>query len=288
MLDQITFTDTVLLHISQQLLHAVELMVTRPDLFDGLLLGILVHLFDDLRVIFYNARQFSLGKDILPKVVCHKTVRIRRISRAIVIAFIERQEPAIFPGKFRTELNRGIIHSKMNHATLEGEQQIMKISVFLILAHSVFCILLCKLVLQLHCDNREAVDEQANIQSQFSCILRIAQLPCHAEDVLLIHDSGLLVIFGRCQIEHDEICRINLHAIAQYINDASLSDLSGQTVQELSLLCIRSEHTQLVHFLWLSILQEPEQARLVDSIFFVIVGVCSFFVPVLFNQPLHD
>ena len=40
-------------------------MVTRPNLFDGLLLGILVHLFDDLRIIFYNARQFSLGKDIL-------------------------------------------------------------------------------------------------------------------------------------------------------------------------------------------------------------------------------
>ena len=32
----------------------------------------------------------------------------------------------------------------------------------------------------------------------------------------------------------------------------------------------------------------PHQARLVDGIFFVIVGVCSFLVPVLFHQPLHD
>ena len=171
MLDQITFTDTVLLHICQQLLHTIELVVARPNLFDGLLLGILIHLFDDLRVVFYNARQFSLGKDILPKVVCHKAVRIRRISRAIVIAFIERQEPAIFSCKFRTELNRGIIHGKMNHATLEGEQQIMKIPIFLILAHSIFGILLCQLVFQLHCDNREAVDKQADIQSQLPSIL---------------------------------------------------------------------------------------------------------------------
>ena len=59
----------------------------------------------------------------------------------------------------------------MNHATLEGEQQIMKIPIFLILAHSIFGILLCELVFQLHCDNREAVDKQADIQSQLPSIL---------------------------------------------------------------------------------------------------------------------
>ena len=47
----------------------------------------------------------------------------------------------------------------------------MEIAVFLVLAHSIFGILLCELVLQLHCDNRKAVDEQANIQSQLSSIL---------------------------------------------------------------------------------------------------------------------
>ena len=149
-------------------------MVTRPNLFDGLLLGILVHLFDDLRVVFYNTRQFSLGKDVLPKVVCHNAVRIRRISCAVVIAFIERQEPAIFSGKFRAELNCGIIHGKVNHASFEGEQKVMEIPVFLILAHSIFGILLCELILQLHCDDRKAVDEQADIQRQFTSILRIA------------------------------------------------------------------------------------------------------------------
>jgi hypothetical protein len=91
-----------------------------------------------LRIIFYNARQFSLGKDVLPKIVCHKAVRIRRISCAVVVAFIERQEPAIFPCELCTELDRSIVHGKVNHAALEGEQQIVEISIFLILTDSIF------------------------------------------------------------------------------------------------------------------------------------------------------
>ena len=43
-----------------------------------------------------------------------------------------------------------------------------------------------------------------------------------------------------------------------------------------------------INFVQGNFLQEPEQACLVDSVFFVIVGVCSFLVPVLLNQPLHD
>ena len=112
----------------------------------------------------------------------------------------------------------------------------MEISVFLVLTYGVFCVLLCELVLQLHCDDWKAVDEQADIQCQLPGILRIAQLPCHTEDVLLIHDSGLLVILGRSQVEHDEVCRIDLHAIAQHIYNAALSNLAGEPVQKLTLL----------------------------------------------------
>ena len=89
-LDQVPLADTILLHVCQQLLHAVQLMITRPDLFNGLFLGILVHLFNDLRVVFNNAGQFSLGEDVLPEIVRHEAVRIRRISCSVVIALVER------------------------------------------------------------------------------------------------------------------------------------------------------------------------------------------------------
>ena len=134
-------------------------METRPDLLDRLLFSILVYLFDNLCVVFNNARQLSLGKNVLPEIVRHKAVRIRRISCAVVVAFIKRQEPAILSGELGAELNRSVVHSKMNHATLEREQEVMEVPVFLILAHGVFSILLCELVLQLHRDDRKSVDK---------------------------------------------------------------------------------------------------------------------------------
>ena len=130
----------------------------------------------------------------------------------------------------------------------------MRIAVFLVLADSIFRILLCELVFQLHRDDRKAVDKQANIQRQLSGILRITQLPRHAEDIFLIHDSGLLVILGRRQIEHDEVCRVDLHTIAKHINDTTLGDFSRQSVQKLALLSVRGKHAQLIHFLRLRVL----------------------------------
>ena len=49
----------------------------------------------------------------------------------------------------------------------------------------------------------------------------------------------MLIILSRRQIEHDEISRINFHAITKYIYNAALCNLSGQPVQKLALLCIK-------------------------------------------------
>ena len=164
----------------------------------------------------------------------------------------------------------------------------MEVTVLFVLANRILGILLCELVFQLHRDYRKPIDKQTNIQSQLSSILRISQLSYGAEDILFVHDSCLLVILRRCQIKHDEICRVYLHAITKHINNATFSNLTGEPVQKLTLLCIRLKHAQLVHFLRLRIFKESEQACLIDCILFVVVGIGSFFVAVLLNKPLHD
>ena len=102
-LDEIALTDTVLFHIREQLLHAVQLMVAWPDLFHGFLLRVRIFINDDLSVILDNAGELPLRQNVLPQIVCHDAVRIRRIARAIVIALVEWQEPAVLPGKLRAE-----------------------------------------------------------------------------------------------------------------------------------------------------------------------------------------
>ena len=94
-------------------------MITRPNLLDGLLLGLLILLLDDLRIIFYDPRQFSLGKNVLPKIIRHESVGIGGIAGSVIIAFIEGQKPAVFSCKFCTELDRCVVYGKMYHAALE-------------------------------------------------------------------------------------------------------------------------------------------------------------------------
>ena len=164
----------------------------------------------------------------------------------------------------------------------------MKISVFLILPHSIFGVLLCELVFQLHRNDRKTVDKQTNVKCQLLSVLRIAQLPCHAENVFLKHDFSLFVVFGRRQIEHDEICRIHFHAVAQHIDNTALGDLSGQAVEELPLLYIRNKYAQLVHFLWLCILQKTEQPGFINGIFLIVVGIVALLIPIAGDKPIHN
>ena len=120
-LNKILFSDTICFHIGKQPRYNIELMVAGENLFFLFLLGILVHLDDDLRVVFYDQRQFFLGENILPKIIGHKTVWIRRVTCSIIISLVKGQKPTVFPCKLRAELDAGIVYGKMHHATFELE-----------------------------------------------------------------------------------------------------------------------------------------------------------------------
>ena len=170
-LNKVLFSDTVCFHIGKQLRYNIELMVAGKYLFFLFLLGILVHLNNNLRIVFYNQRQPFLCKNILPKVISHDAIGIWWISCSIVIALIKWQKPAIFPSELCAELDAGIVNSKMHHAALELEQHLSGITVILVLLNGIINILLCDLILELKCNNRETIDKYAQIQCQFGCIL---------------------------------------------------------------------------------------------------------------------
>lgn len=110
-------------------------------------------------------------ENILPKVISHDAIGIWWISCSIVIALIKWQKPAIFPSELCAELDAGIVNSKMHHAALELEQHLSGITVILVLLNGIINILLCDLILEFKCNNRETIDKYAQIQCQFGCIL---------------------------------------------------------------------------------------------------------------------
>ena len=170
-LNKILFSNTICFHISKQLRYNIELMVAWKNLLFLFLFGVLVHLNDDLRVVFYDQRQLFLGENILPKIISHDAIGIWWISCTIIISLVKGQKPAVSSGKFRAELDTGIVYGKMRHAAFELEQHLSGITVILVLLNGIINILLCNLILELKCNNREAIDKYAQIQCQFGCIL---------------------------------------------------------------------------------------------------------------------
>ena len=118
----------------------------------------------------------------------------------------------------------------MDHTTLELKQQLSWVTVGFILLDSIIYSLLCELILQLKSNNRQTVNEQTDVQRQTSDIRGILQLPCDAENVFLKHFLGFCIILGRSQIEHDQVCRINFHTVAQHINNATFRKLTLQSI----------------------------------------------------------
>ena len=120
-LNQVSLADTVFLNIRQNCLHHIQLMVTREYLLHTFLLGLRIGFLDYLCVVLDNTSQLFLGQYVFPKVIRHQPVGIWRIPSAVVVAFIERKEPAILTSQLRTELDASIIHGEMNHAALKRE-----------------------------------------------------------------------------------------------------------------------------------------------------------------------
>ena len=158
-LNQITLADTVFLYISQQFFHAIQLVITREYLLYRLLLCFWVLFNNNLRIIFNDATELQLGKNVLPKIVCHQAIWIRRITGTIIVAFIKRQEPAVLTVQLCAEFDSCVVNGKMHHAAFELEQQLSWVTIGLVLLNRIVHILLCELILQLKSDDRQAIDE---------------------------------------------------------------------------------------------------------------------------------
>ena len=287
-LDEIAFAHTVLPDIGQEFFYTIQLMIARPDLFDRFLPGFRIFLDDDLDVVLDDTGQFRLRQDIFPQVVRHDALGVGRIPGPIAVSFVERQEPAGLPAKFRAELDRLIIYGKMYDTALEGKQQFPGIAVFFILFHSIGCRLSREMIFQLYGNDGQTVDEQAEVQCQFRRIDSIAQLSGNAENILVKQPLRLLIVFCRREIEQNQVSRIGFDAIAQHVDDTAPGDFSRKTVQKLPLLLVTLVDAELCHLFGLSIIQKAKEPGFIDGIFFIVIFIRPLLVAILIHQPVHD
>ena len=118
-LDEVALADSVPAHVGEDGLHAVELVVAREYLLDGLLAGVRVDVHHDLGVVLDDAGELALGEDVLPEVVGHEPVGVGRVPRSVVVALVEGKEPAVLLGELRAELDCRVVNGEVDHAALE-------------------------------------------------------------------------------------------------------------------------------------------------------------------------
>ena len=94
--------------------------------------------------------------------------------------------------------------------------------------------LLGQAVLQLEGGDRQAVDEEAQVERELRLVAAVAELPRDAEAVGGVALGGLVVAGRGRAVEEVEVMRAVLDPVAQHVDGAALRDLALQPRQELA------------------------------------------------------
>ena len=170
----------------------------------------------------------------LPQVVGLEAVWVRGVAGAVVPAPVEGQEPRALALQVRAEAHLVVVHREVHHAAPELEEPFARVAVALVLLDGVSDRLLGQAVLQLEGGDRQAVDEEAEVEGALRLVAAVAELPRDAEAVGGVALGGLGVARGRRAVEEVEVVRPVLEPVAQDVDGAALGDLALQPRQELA------------------------------------------------------
>ena len=89
-----------------------------------------------------------------------------------------------------------VVHREVHHAAAELEQQLARVAVALVLLDGVLDRLLGQAVLQLEGGDRQAVDEQAQVERAARLVPAVGELARDREAVLRVQRSAALALPG--------------------------------------------------------------------------------------------
>ena len=118
----------------------------------------------------------SRRQDPLPEVVGLEPVRVRRVAGAVVPALVERQEPRRLALQLRAEAHLVRRRPRSGRRSGRTRRELARVAVALVLLDRVVDGLLGQAVLQLEGRDRQAVDEQAEVERELRLVAAVAQL----------------------------------------------------------------------------------------------------------------
>ena len=164
----------------------------------------------------------------------------------------------------------------MGHTATQLEQLLARIAISLVLLDRIGHRLLGKAVLQLEGEDRQAVDEQGDVERALRFVAAVAKLPDDGEAVLLEAFLRLRVARRRRAVEKIQVVRAMLDAVAQHVDRAALGDFALQPGQELAPRRTVVVQQQRFGGVWLSELQESGKLDPIDAkLAVVVVGIAA-------------
>src|SRR5713101_1557248 len=238
-LDQVALPRPASARVGHQPAHAVELLVARED--QGALAGLapllvlLLALVDELA---HQVEHAVARPRLVPQVrggVPRARGRHGRIAGPAELALIEREEARLRPGEPRRDVDQVRIHREVRQAAAVGEERLARVAVGLVLADRVLDVLPVERVLQLGGEDRDAVEEEHEVEAVL--VLRaIADLAYHGEEVRRVQPPCLLVEPASwTEVGELELAARVLDAVPQHVERAAPLDLGGNALQELLL-----------------------------------------------------
>ena len=108
----------------------------------------------------------------MPQIVGFQAVGVNGVASSVLATewvggvfqtLVERQEPRLGALQCGAHHYFLVVNGKVYGTTLRREQQLLGVAVVLILKNCLCSVLLGEVVFQLHCDNRQTVDEHSNV-----------------------------------------------------------------------------------------------------------------------------
>ena len=173
--------------------------------------------------------------------------------------------------KVRAELHRVVVHREVRHAAAELEELLAGVAVTLVLLHGVLDRLLGETVLQLERGNRQAVDEQPEIERPLGLVAAVAELARDGKAVMGVAFSGGGVAGRRRAVEEFNMMWPVLDPLAEHVDDAALADLALEARKELPACWAIVFEAQPLERIRLRFDEERQELRQINRVLAVVV-----------------
>lgn len=288
-LDEVALAGAVSFCVGEEVADDGELVIPGEYLGSFGFFGVRVFGFEDLCVVFDDVGEFWFGEDVFPEVVGFDAVRVRGVSGAVVIAFVEGEELRCFSIDLGTHVDFVVVYGEVDDGPSEVKEEFTGVTVVPILVDGIFVGLAGEGVFEFAGNDRKTVEEDAEVKGEGGVPCGVVELAGYAEDVISeVLFCGDVVFGGEGGVEIDVARGVDLYAVSEDSGCSVFFDLTLNAADKLAAFFVVVEEVIGGEFVLLGYGKIAEESAFIDAGGFVVVVAGTLFVVVCGDKVVDD